>query len=72
MLQNGHNLFKLCKAASNHDKEFNKFLKECAFLNAFYIETRYPAEEALVAEKEDVEEAFKISENIMRYIKKKL
>lgn len=24
MLQNGHNLFKLCKVASNHDKEFIK------------------------------------------------
>jgi Uncharacterized conserved protein related to C-terminal domain of eukaryotic chaperone, SACSIN len=72
MLQNGHNLFKLCKVASNDDKEFNKFLKDYAFLNAYYIETRYPAEEALMAVKEDVEESLKIAENIIEYVKKKL
>lgn len=70
MLQNGHNLFKLCKVASYHDKGFNKFLKDTAFLNAYYIETRYPAEEPLVAGKEDVEESLKIAENIIEYIKK--
>jgi Uncharacterized conserved protein related to C-terminal domain of eukaryotic chaperone, SACSIN len=72
MLQSGHNLFKLCKVASTCDKEFNRFLKDCAFLNSYYIETRYPAEEALVAAKEDVEESLKISENIIEYVKKKV
>ena len=70
MLQNGHNLFKLCKVASNYDKEFNQFLKDSAFLNAYYIETRYPAEDPLVAGREDVEESLKIAENIIEYIKK--
>ncbi|KYH35607.1 HEPN domain protein [Clostridium tepidiprofundi DSM 19306] len=68
ILQSGHNLFRLCKIATRYDKNMNKFLKDCAFLNAYYIETRYPAEEPLIASREDVEEGIKIAEKIIKYI----
>ncbi len=68
MLQDGHNLVKLCKKSSEFSQVFKKFLKECAFINTFYIETRYPAEDPLTVSKEDVEECLKITEKIIETI----
>lgn len=59
-LKEGHNLLKLCKKAMLHDQGFNVFLKDLAFVNAFYIETRYPAIDPLIVSKEDTEECFRI------------
>ncbi|HZK86310.1 MAG TPA: HEPN domain-containing protein [Desulfosporosinus sp.] len=69
-LQEGHNVLKLCKKAMIHDKDFNVFLKEMAFVNAFYIETRYPAIDPLIVSKEDTEECFRIVDKVLAKIKK--
>lgn len=69
MLQEGHSLIKLCKKASEHNIEFRKFIKDCAFLNGYYIETRYPAEDPLIAEEEDVKEGMKFAESFVKFIK---
>ena len=69
MLQGGHSLIKLCKKACEFDNEFRKYIKDCAFLNEYYIETRYPAEDPLIADKEDVEEGMKITISIVKYVK---
>jgi len=50
----GHNLVKLCKRVMLYDQSFCEFIKEMAFVNAFYIETRYPSIEPLFVSKEDV------------------
>lgn len=68
LLQSGHNLMKLCKKASEFDNDFRKYIKDAAFLNGYYIETRYPAEDPLVAEKEDVEEGMKFTLDILAFI----
>lgn len=68
LLQDGHSLIKLCKKASNYNNEFRKFIKDCAFLNGYYIETRYPAEDPLIADKEDVEEGLNFTEEIIQFI----
>lgn len=68
ILQEGHSLIKLCKKASTYNEGFRKFIKECAFLNAYYIETRYPAEDPLIAEAVDVEEGLKFVEEIIKFI----
>jgi len=68
-LQEGHNLLKLCKKGMQHDNEFNQFLKDMAFVNAFYIETRYPALDPLVVSKEDTEECFRIVDRVLARIK---
>lgn len=68
MLQDGHSLIKLCKRASIYNNEFRKFIKDCAFLNGYYIETRYPAEDPLIAEAEDVKEGLKFTEEIINFI----
>ena len=64
LLQQGHNTRKLCNAAKAYDSDFGKYEKDCAFLNDFYIETRYLAEDPLVVSKEDVEECFKIADGV--------
>ncbi|WP_246582855.1 HEPN domain-containing protein [Clostridium mobile] len=58
----------LYEKASTHDKEFRKFIKDCALLNGYYIETRYPAEDPLIAEEEDVKDGFKFAEEIISFI----
>lgn len=68
LLQEGHSLIKLCKKASSYDGIFSKFIKDCAFINTFYIETRYPAEDPLVVSKEDAEECMRIVEEIINEI----
>ena len=67
-LQEGHNLLKLCKKAMLNNIDFNVFLKDMAFVNAFYIETRYPAIDPLVVSKEDTEECFRIVKGVLARI----
>ncbi|MDR3599004.1 MAG: HEPN domain-containing protein [Desulfosporosinus sp.] len=67
-LQEGHNLLKLCKRAMLHDLKFNVFLKDMAFVNVFYIETRYPAIDPLLVSKEDTEECFRIVDGVLTRI----
>ena len=68
VLQEGHSLIKLCRKASESNGGLNSFIKDCAFVNSFYIETRYPAEDTLIVTKEDAEECFSITKNIINYI----
>ncbi|MGB9840219.1 HEPN domain-containing protein [Thermovenabulum sp.] len=68
MLHDGHSLTKLCKKAYQFDNRFKNIIKDCAFLNQFYIETRYPAEDPLIVDEEDVIESIKIAERIMELI----
>lgn len=70
MLQEGHSLIKLCKKATIYNIEFRKFIKDCAFLNGYYIETRYPAEDPLIAEEDDVKEGLQFTEEIIDFIEK--
>jgi HEPN domain-containing protein len=72
LLQQGHNTRKLCNIAKTYNSELMKYEKDCAFLNDFYIETRYPAEDPLIVSKDDVEECFKIADGIIEFIKKSI
>lgn len=69
MLQEGHSLIKLCKKASLYNVEFKSFIKDCAFLNGYYIETRYPAEDPLLADEDDIKEGMKFVEKLIKFIK---
>jgi HEPN domain-containing protein len=70
LLEQGHNLIKLCRKAASYDKSFNELIKDCSFVNTFYIETRYPAEDPLSITNEDVLECFSILEKIIDKIDK--
>lgn len=65
LLQDGHNLVKLCRKATSYSQVFKNYLKDCAFINTFYIETRYPAEESMIVLKEDAEESIKITKSMI-------
>jgi len=52
--------------------EATKLIKDCAFLNGYYIETRYPAEDPLVADEDDVKDGLSFTENIINFINKNL
>lgn len=67
-LQEGHSLVKLCKKAMACDKIFSKYLKDLAFVNTFYIETRYPAVDPLVVSDEDTKECMEIVDKIIKDI----
>jgi HEPN domain-containing protein len=67
-LKEGHSLLKLCKYAASIEKTFNDLLKDMAFVNTFYIETRYPAEDPLIVNALDVEECLKIMREVVEKI----
>lgn len=68
----GHSLVFLCKKAIELDIEFKIFLKDCAYTNQFYIETRYPADVPIEMTKEEAGECISITEKIFAEVSKKL
>lgn len=64
VILNTHSLIYLCKEAEKYNYEFRKHIKDCAFVNQFYIETRYPADEPLIVSDEDADECITISSRI--------
>ncbi|HUS60228.1 MAG TPA: HEPN domain-containing protein [Nevskiaceae bacterium] len=72
-----HDLLLLLSRAVKYEKELKKFKKTAAFLNKFYIPTRYPdafpgsLPEGLPKKKEAVQ-AFKRAKEIFEFITKKL
>lgn len=67
-LVEGHSLIYLCKEASIIDCRLSSFKKDCAFINQYYIETRYPADKGLIVSDEEAQECIKISEEILNLI----
>lgn len=53
-LESRHGLLYLCKKVVEKNNEFSKYLDGCAFVNEYYIETRYPNENPLTVLCEDV------------------
>lgn len=69
-LQEGHNLVKLCKKSITYNHSLYKLIKDMAFVNTYYIETRYPAEDPLLVNKEDAEECIRIAKEVIKKIDK--
>jgi HEPN domain-containing protein len=63
-LQEGHSLIKLCKKVMSHEESFGDYIKDMAFINTFYIETRYPATDPFLVSKADTEECLRIVEAV--------
>lgn len=64
----GHSLIYLCKEASSYHTELKKWLKDCAFVNQYYIETRYPADIPLVVSDDEENECISIAEEIYKMV----
>ncbi len=68
-LEQGHSLLYLCKKVMVQREEFSQYLKDCAFVNQYYIETRYPNENAITVSNEEAENCLNIAENILNAVK---
>ncbi len=67
VLHSGHYLMRLLKKCYQIDENFKKFIPQITFLNTFYIETRYPAEEGLTVDKEDAEKCIEYASQVLDY-----
>lgn len=67
VLHSGHYLMRLLKKCYQIDENFKKFVHQITFLNTYYIETRYPAEEALTVDKEDAQKCIEYATQVLDY-----
>ena len=65
----GHSLIYLCKEVAFYNTEFKMYLKDCAFVNQYYIETHYPADIPLIVSDEEGDECISIVEDINKLVK---
>ena len=49
------------------DENFKNFISQITFLNSYYIETRYSAQEGLVVDKEDAEKCIEYASQVLAY-----
>ena len=68
MLQDGHNLSRLVLKAMQFEPGFQQHKKDAAFLNSYYMETRYPSDDPMIICKEDVVECMEIMERILIFV----
>ncbi|MGL4664301.1 HEPN domain-containing protein [Clostridium butyricum] len=64
----GHSLLYLCKLAQGHEGNFKKYIKDCGFVNQYYIETIYPADSPLIVSDYEADECINIAEEIYNYV----
>lgn len=69
-LLDGHSLVFLLRRASTFDVDVKEFLRECAFVNQFYIEARYPADLPDEVDADEAGQCLSTAERVLSYIKK--
>ncbi len=67
-LLEGHSLVFLIRKASAFDVDMKKYLKDCAFVNQFYIETRYPSDLPDAVDGDEAKECLDTAFEIVEYI----
>lgn len=65
-LSEGHSLVYLCRQIMNFDSSIRMYLKDCAYINQFYLETRYPADLPTIITNEEAEECILIAEKMQQ------
>lgn len=64
----GHNLSWLCKQAARKDKAFTQWLDECATLNGYYTETRYPSDIPEDIGPKEIQSSYGMASDIYHFI----
>lgn len=67
-----HILPKLLVKASNFEEKFADFLDYCDILTSYYIPSRYPAYVPEEYSEKEVQSAFQMAEDIIRFVKENL
>jgi HEPN domain-containing protein len=70
-LLSGHSLIFLIRRAAKFDEEIRKFTKDVAFVNQFYVETRYPADIPDEVDEYEEQECFETAREVIIYIQSK-
>ncbi|MBE6935317.1 MAG: HEPN domain-containing protein [Ruminococcaceae bacterium] len=69
-LHDGHSLVFLSREAKRRGAKIDRYMRDCAFVNQFYIETRYPADIPTEVSREDAAECCQIAEDVMEALMK--
>ena len=64
----GHSLVYLCKKSAGIDIKMKQYIKDCAFVNQFYLETRYPADVPLKVDDSDAQDCIDIAQSILEEV----
>lgn len=67
-LKDGHSLVFLVRQAGLFDPDIRRFIKDCAFVNQFYIETRYPADMPDEVDNMEMDECMSVTSDVLGYI----
>ncbi len=67
VLHRGHYLMGLLKKCYEIDEKFKELIIQITFLNSYYIETRYPAEEGLNVDEEDAQKCIEYASQVLEY-----
>ena len=67
-LVDGHSLIFLLRKASQFDVSLKQFLKACAFVNQFYIESRYPSDLPNEVDGDEASECLEVARAMVAYI----
>jgi len=67
-LETGHSLLYLCKKVIEKHKEFSKYIDGCMFVSQYYIETRYPNENAIVVTDDEAKKCINIAEDVLNVV----
>lgn len=67
ILHSGHYLMGLLKKCYQIDEMFKEFIFQTTFLNSYYIETRYPAEDGLIIDEEDAKKCLEYASQVLKY-----
>ena len=70
-LLDGHSLIYLIRQAGKFDFEIKKFSKDCAFVNQFYVETRYPADVPDEVDESELNECLSVASNVLEHVMNK-
>ncbi len=63
-LVDGHNVTWLCRQAIKKDPSFKRFMDPCSHMNRLYIETRYPSDEDLSLDEDDLQTYYDIARDL--------
>jgi len=67
-LVGGHSLIYLCKIAMETDSSLKEFMKDSAYVNQFYLETRYPSDIPMDINQLEAQECIEIAKKILNRI----
>lgn len=68
-LFDGHSLVFLCRMAIKAGADLRSNLRDCAYVNQFYVETRYPADVNIPVSKEEVEDCLDAARTLIGKLK---